>query len=68
MIPKKAHHDPLEALKVMYRKHVLNDESLGWDEVGDMMCNCLCNTMTDRGYQDWLESVSGARANGKAVS
>lgn len=44
----------LYIVKRAYRKHVLNDDSIGWEELGDSMCNILCEVMTDRGFQDWL--------------
>lgn len=46
----------LEALKLAYRKHVLNDDSIGWDELGHYMQAALCNEMGDDGYQKWMEN------------
>ena len=43
-----------EALKSAYKKHVLNDESIGWNELSDILCNALCEQIGDSGFQQWL--------------
>ena len=47
----------LEACKAAYRKHYLNDDSIGWDELSDIMLDALCNEMGDVGFQEWLRQV-----------
>lgn len=48
----------LTACQMSYRKHHLNDESIGWDELGDCLLDALCNEMGDDGYQEWLSEVT----------
>ena len=45
----------VEVIKKAYRKHVLNDESIGWSELGDELRDVLCEDLTDVGFQAWLE-------------
>lgn len=47
----------LAALKLAYRKHHLSDESIGWDELSNVMLYALCEELGDAGFQQWLESV-----------
>ena len=46
--------DLLTACKLAYRKHHLNDDSIGWDELGECLLDALCNEMGDDGFQEWL--------------
>ncbi len=39
--------DLLRVAKRTYRKHVCDDDSIGWDELGDELCDILCNVMGD---------------------
>ncbi len=48
----------LMAVQIAYRKHCLNDDSIGWNELSDILQNALCEAMTDGGYQDWLKKIS----------
>ena len=48
--------DLLSACKMAYRKHHLNDDSIGWDELSSCLLDALCNTMGDKGYQEWVAS------------
>jgi hypothetical protein len=45
----------LGAVKYAYRKHHLGDQNIGWDELSDILQQALCETMTDKGYQEWVE-------------
>lgn len=38
-------NEAIEALKMAYRKHHLEDESMGWDELSHTLLNTLSNTM-----------------------
>jgi hypothetical protein len=49
--------DLLNACKLAYRKHVLNDDSVGWDELGSCLLDAICNEIGDNGYQQWLQQV-----------
>lgn len=46
----------IEALKLAYRKHHLNDDSIGWSELSDIMCDALCEALGDDAFQRWIES------------
>jgi hypothetical protein len=48
----------LDAVKMAYRKHHLDDRSIGWDELGEVLMMALCNEMGDVAFQKWLEEVS----------
>lgn len=52
----------LETLKKAYRKHVLNDDSIGWEELGEDMCSSLCEAMTDKGFQKWLKTIRDTKS------
>lgn len=55
--------DLLNACKLAYRKHVLNDDSIGWEELGDRLLDAICNEIGDDGYQQWLQQVNSADRN-----
>ena len=48
----------LEVIKLFYRKHVLNDESIGWDELGDKLYNELSEILGDKEFCKWLDTQS----------
>ena len=48
----------LFACKKAYRKHVSDDPSIGWDELGDILCDALCNAMGSDEFVKWNESYS----------
>lgn len=48
----------LDATKMAYRKHHLDDTSIGWDELSDILMSALCNEMGDLAFQNWLKEVS----------
>lgn len=45
-----------KALQMAYRKHHLDDESIGWSELGDRLCDALCELMGDKEFVRWNES------------
>ncbi|KKK88913.1 hypothetical protein LCGC14_2738390 [marine sediment metagenome] len=45
----------MSTLKLCYRKHVQNDESVGWDELSDVLGNTLAQIMGDDAFCEWLE-------------
>jgi hypothetical protein len=47
----------LNVVQVAYRKHHLSDESIGWDELSDIMLDALCESMGDKGYKKWLQAL-----------
>ena len=48
----------LYAVQAAYRKHHLDDDRIGWEELSNILLDALCNKMGDRGYQLWLERVT----------
>lgn len=48
----------LHAAQMAYRKHVLNDESVGWHELEDTLLNALCEVMGDKGFAQWLDEIA----------
>ena len=49
--------DLLYAVKMAYRKHVMDDDSVGWGELDDILKEALCNKLGDDGYMDWLDQI-----------
>jgi len=47
----------LDAAQMAYRKHHLDDDSIGWDELSEILLSAICDAMTDKGYQDWMKSL-----------
>lgn len=43
-------------LKNCYRKHVNMDDSIGWDELSDQLCDTLCNLIGDDAFVEWNEN------------
>jgi hypothetical protein len=44
----------LRAIEMAYRKHNLADDSIGWDELGDVLCDELCHAYGGDVFADWL--------------
>ena len=49
--------DLLRAVKLAYRKHALNDDSIGWNELTDTLHNALCNAIGADGYLEWMREI-----------
>lgn len=47
----------LLATKMAYRKHVLNDPNIGWDELSDVLLDTLCTVLEEDGYRAWIASL-----------
>lgn len=45
----------LEAVQAAYRKHVMDDESVGWQELEDRLQTALQESMGDKAFQEWLK-------------
>ena len=48
-----------EAVKLAYRKHVNQDDNIGWTELGDKLCDALCNSMGDAEFTEWNDKEKG---------
>jgi hypothetical protein len=49
------------ACQMAYRKHVLDDDRIGWNELGDRLQTVLCESLGDPAFQAWLATVRGER-------
>ena len=49
--------DLLTACKLAYRKHHLDDESIGWEELGNALLDALCNEMGTDEYILWVKQT-----------
>lgn len=48
----------LEVLKLAYLKHHTDHgDDIGWVELGDKMCDALCNVMGVKRYSEWMEGL-----------
>ena len=48
----------MEACKMAYRKHAMGDDSIGWNELSDVLAAALANGMGDKRFVTWLDKVS----------
>ena len=49
----------LNATQLAYRKHWLNDESIGWDELGSILYTAISEVMGDKEFIEWKGGVRG---------
>ena len=56
----------LDAVKMAYRKHHLDDPSIGWDELSDYCMMALCNEMGDKEFRHWV-AQQDRLINGEAL-
>jgi len=52
--------DAINTLKLVYRKHVCNDDSIGWDELSDKLCDCICRIAGEVEFNTWVEQLTEA--------
>lgn len=45
----------LRAVEMTYRKLMLDDESIGYSELEDILCDALCNSVGAETYVAWIE-------------
>lgn len=48
----------LDVCKMAYRKHVLNDDSVGWNQLSDALAAVLSDQMGDKEFVRWLDEMS----------
>ena len=51
----------LSVLKLAYRKHHLDDISIGWVELSERLLDVLAEVMGDDGYVEWLAALEAAK-------
>ena len=44
----------LNTLKLVYQKHCLGSDAIGWSELNIKLVSTLCEVMGDEGFQEWL--------------
>ena len=50
----------LRVLQEIYKKHCMEIESaMGWNDLGDLLHDTLCNVMGTGEYNDWVEDMEG---------
>ena len=47
----------MKVLKMAYRKHVLEDDSIGWNELSDALGSVLAIKMGDDKFVKWVDEV-----------
>lgn len=47
----------LEAVKLAYRKHHLDDPGIGWDELSEKLHNAINNAIGADGYLAWMDEI-----------
>lgn len=48
----------LEAVKVAYQKHCLNDDRVGWKDLDVALFTALTEAMGDTDFRRWLNKIS----------
>jgi hypothetical protein len=46
----------LVAVKAAYLKHHLNDLDIGWEELGEILKDTLCEVIGDREFVEWVDA------------
>lgn len=57
----------LHAVLCAYAKHQLDCEEIGWDALGDILMNVICNEIGDDAFIAWGEMVQGSAVGTDAV-
>ncbi len=47
----------VRSLKLAYRKHVVGDDSIGWDELSGELGNALAQIMGDDEFCEWTTEL-----------
>lgn len=48
----------VDTLKRVWRKHVANDDNIGWDQLADEIGSTLAEVLGDKEFVAWTESLS----------
>ena len=49
----------LKTVQLVYRKHCMDYDGIGWDELGGVLLDTLCNIMGNEGYEEWKNELKG---------
>jgi len=55
----------LEVVQLAYRKHVLCDDRIGWDELDEILGDALSNGMGPCGFIEWANQIEKEMEEGK---
>lgn len=55
--PGRLSGELMDVLKLVYRKHVCSDDTIGWDELTDKVCDALSNAMGSKEFADWQQEA-----------
>jgi hypothetical protein len=47
----------LRVLQMAYRKHQLRDARVGWDELGNRLCDAISNIIGGNEFAEWCEEA-----------
>ena len=53
----------LDACQMAYRKHVLEDDGVGWIELSETLATALAEVMGDKAFDEWTDAVSTKKLN-----
>ena len=53
----KAKNDQLVNLIKLSYRNWLEDPDVAWSELGDQLCDGLCESMGDKKFQEWLKTL-----------
>lgn len=67
VIPEHAQVQVMRALMAAYRKHAMDDDSIGWEELSTQMACALQEVFGDDGFCLWSVSVSRYRSQAQPV-
>lgn len=55
----------LHAVLCAYAKHHLECDDIGWDQLGEILHNAICNEIGDKEYLAWGSRMNGDEVGGK---
>lgn len=57
-------HDLILVLQMAYRKHVLDDDTIGWQELEDRLRDGLLDALGPEGFEAWLDQIDTSAEGG----
>lgn len=51
----------LHAVLCAYAKHHLDNEDIGWRQLGDILMSAICNEIGDDNFQCWIEAMTNEK-------
>ena len=57
MLTLEIQNQLIEAIKMAYRKHHLGHESIGEEELGNILLDALCNAIGSNEFHFWIMEV-----------